>query len=152
MYFTHETCSLKQECWGCLWTKISSLGNSKAIAGGTIWKIGDKFRTAIPHVPFRFEGVTAFRVFPSPCPAPRTRLKGGCFKGGLNTWSSTKWITSSISPDMTAQASSFLHWWDCSTPRFPQGRMSANRPTMAANTFVLIVAIPTSANAQRDLF
>lgn len=35
---------------------------------------------------------------------------------------------------------------------YPQGRMSANQPTTAVNTFVLIVAVLTSANAQRDLF
>lgn len=94
---------LKQECWGCLWGKISSLGKSKSNAGRTIRKINNEFRTPVTHLTIQAWGSETFLRGVSP---PQALSRKGMCGGGLNR--DGKWIASAISPDMTVQPSWFL--------------------------------------------
>lgn len=142
---------IRQLKLGCLWGKIRRVGKSNLKVHWTILKI-IKSRTpdhpAYHSVSWKLE--FSKRRFPLPCPLLSIRLKGGCYRGGLNEdlmvyFHDLSWHDCSI--QLVSTLMGLLHFL-----YNPQGRMSANRPTMAVNTFVLTVAIPTSANAQRDLF
>ena len=106
---------IRQLKLGCLWGKIRRVGKSNLKVYWTILKI-IKSRTsdhpAYHSVSWKLE--LSKRRFPLPCPLLSIRLKGGCYRGGLNEafnglfpWSVLTWL---FNP-----ARFYTDWWGCFT-------------------------------------
>lgn len=104
---------IRQLKLGCLWGK-SVEWQIKLKVHWTILKI-IKSRTpdhpAYHSVSWKLE--LSRGDFLYQCPLLSIRLKGGCYRGGLNGGFNGLFPWSG--PDMTVQSSSFLHWWGCFT-------------------------------------